>query len=360
MLYRTHRPHTFADVVGQEHVIRTLKGALTSGRIAHAYLFTGPRGTGKTTLARIFAKAVMCQNRGASGEPDNACPHCIAVDNGSSLDLIEIDGASHGRVDEIRALKESASVAASSANKKIFLIDEVHMVTTGAFNALLKVLEEPPSHVMFLFATTDPQKIPATVLSRVQRYDLRRLTITEISDKLLRIAKEEKMPLKPDAAHVIAAAADGALRDAEVLLSKMHGMNVPALDVATVTDVLGLVPHALHPEFFGYLVANDRANALAFLARITEAGINLDIFARDFLEYARAAMIAHANPALLAGVSGVHDHATLTAHGQACTPEHHIRIIMAFTDARARMRTASLPQLPLELAVLELMLPVQG
>jgi DNA polymerase-3 subunit gamma/tau len=189
-LYRKYRPKLFAEVEGQEHIVRTLEGALLSGRVGHAYLFCGPRGTGKTTVARLFAKSLNCTNRGAGKfEPCNNCDSCLAINEGRSLDLIEIDAASNRGIDEIRNLKDSARVAAASSNYKIFIVDEVHMLTKDAFNALLKTLEEPPSHVIFIMATTEPHKILETILSRVQRFDFKKISPELIIRKLKKIAK---------------------------------------------------------------------------------------------------------------------------------------------------------------------------
>src|SRR3990167_8961122 len=206
MLYRKYRPQVFSQLVGQEHVVRTLEGALSSGRVGQAYLFTGPRGTGKTTIARIFAKALNCKEFGKKGAvvPCNVCDACLTVNNGTSLDLIEIDAASNRGIDEIRALKESAQVAAPSGGYKVFLIDEVHMLTKDSFNALLKILEEPPSHVVFILATTEPHKILTTVLSRVQRFDFKRITPNEMVTKLKFIVQAEKIKIDDDALFVVA------------------------------------------------------------------------------------------------------------------------------------------------------------
>src|SRR3989344_5017940 len=217
MLYRKYRPHDFSQVVGQEHVVTTLKGALMTGRAGHAYLFSGPKGTGKTTIARIFAKALNCavfskifSKNLTISIPCNKCPACLAVNENRSLDLIEIDAASNRGIEDIRNLKESALVAAPGGGYKIFIIDEVHMLTKDAFNALLKILEEPPAHVVFILATTEPHKILPTVLSRVQRFDLKKLTPKEIFTKLRQVSKAEKINITDEALMIIANASDGA------------------------------------------------------------------------------------------------------------------------------------------------------
>ncbi len=359
MLYRKYRPQTFDEVVGQEHVVRTLQGALTSGRIGHAYLFTGPRGTGKTTIARIFAKSLNCAKRRKDGNPDNACESCLAVNGGRSLDLIEIDGASNGRVDEIRNLKESATVAAPSGGYKIFLIDEVHMVTKEAFNALLKVLEEPPAHVMFILATTDPQKILPTVLSRVQRFDFKKLSLREIAQKLTAVAEAEKVRIDDEAIASIAVSADGALRDAEVALTKVisycdKGERITA---EKTREVLGLIPVTYHPELLGYLASNDRAAALAFIQRLAENGANMEHFAKDFLDYLRRIMIHKINPAVLVSVGNELDAVSaqlVSMHADMLHEEKLVKMITAIMAARAEMKSSPISQLPLELAILDL------
>ncbi len=348
MLYRKYRPQTFAQVVGQEHVVKTLKGALSTGRIGHAYLFTGPRGTGKTSLARIFAKALNCAKRGKDGDPDNSCPSCTVTNEGRSLDLIEIDAASNRGIDEIRNLKESASVAAPSGGYKVFVIDEVHMLTKDAFNALLKILEEPPSHVVFVLATTEPHKILPTVLSRVQRFDFRRLTPKQIFEKLKEIAKAEKINIEEDGLKAIAVSSDGALRDAEVSLSKLRSYQ-GKITVDDVNDALGLVPFNYHPEFMSHLVANDKVSALHFIQRIHESGVDLEHFTKDFIEYLRKVLMSKVNPAVL------------TVLGQEPMPNWQvdgakiIRMINLFTSARNEIKTSPVVQLPLELTVLELL-----
>lgn len=356
MLYRKYRPQTFSDVVGQEHVVQTLRGGLASGRTGHAYLFAGPRGTGKTTIARVFAKALNCSQLAKSGDPCNACDNCMAVNEGRSLDLIEVDGASNGRVDEIRDLKESAGVAAVGGGYKVFLIDEVHMVTKEAFNALLKVLEEPPAHVMFILATTDPHKILPTVLSRVQRFDFKRLTTKEIASKLESIIASEKVSMDPEALYVIAASSDGALRDAEVALTKVitafpKGEKITA---EKTSDILGLIPLTFHPEFLGHLASGDKAAALASIQRITESGANLEHFTKDFLDYTRKVLVTKINPTVLASIGqDLVGQAGETLSRQATTIDAQklIKVIEAFSEARAELKFSPIPQLPLELAV---------
>ena len=351
-LYRKYRPQTFAQVVGQEHVVQTLKGALSTGRMGHAYLFTGPRGTGKTTLARIFAKALNCAKRGKDGDPDNSCPSCMVTNEGRSLDLIEIDAASNRGIDEIRNLKESALVAAPSGGYKIFVIDEVHALTKDAFNALLKILEEPPSHVVFVLATTEPHKILPTVLSRVQRFDFKRLAPAQILQKLQNIVKAEKMDIENGALKLIASSSDGALRDAEVSLAKVRSVaGAGKITAELVTEALGLIPANYHPEFFGYLASADKAAALDLIQRMHDSGVDLENFAKDFLEYSRKVLMAQINPAVLVSVGeGPLEGGTFL---NQIDGKRFIKLIQLFTSARNEMKSAPIVQLPLELAVLE-------
>ncbi len=353
MLYRKYRPQTFAQLVGQEHVVKTLQGSLITGRIGHALLFTGPRGTGKTTMARIFAKALNCDKRDKNGDPDNTCPGCLAVNNGTSLDLIEIDAASQTGVDNIRELTDSATVAAAGGKYKVFLIDEVHMLSKSAFNALLKTLEEPPGHVVFILATTEPHKILPTVLSRVQRFDFKRLSTAEIVRKLKEIARSEKISIEDDALNAIAVSSDGALRDAEVALTKIRAMIPGTISGDQAIKVLGLIPYTYHPRFLQYLLVGDKAGAVATVHAIYDAGLDLEHFAKEFLEYARKALLARINPATLAAIDGEGAEKQFAQFSLADN-QKLIKIIGVFTGARSQIKSSPIPQLPLELAILEI------
>ncbi|HXV26598.1 MAG TPA: DNA polymerase III subunit gamma/tau [Candidatus Paceibacterota bacterium] len=345
MLYRRYRPQSFSEVVGQDHVVRTLRGALSSGRVGHAYLFAGPRGTGKTTLARIMAKAVNCTNRGKTQDPCNRCESCAAMNEGRSMDLVEIDAASNRGIDDVRALKESAGTAAAGGAHKVFIVDEVHMLTKDAFNALLKVLEEPPAHVMFLLATTEAHKILPTVLSRVQRFDVRRLTPEQIAEKLGTIAKAEKVSVAPEALLTIAKSADGALRDAEVMLSRVLTEGGRAVDTNAVVALLGLVPATWHQELASRLFAGDRAGALTHLTKVHDSGADADHYCKGVLEHLRELLMAKVNDA---------------PETKSLDGKFLVRTIQAFIRARQELRTSPLPYLPLELAVVDLTEPIEG
>lgn len=339
MLYRKYRPQTFTDVIGQEDVVRTLRGALATGRVGHAYLFAGPRGTGKTTLARIMAKAVNCTARTKDQNPCNTCESCVAMNEGRSMDLIEIDAASNRGIDEIRALKESAGTASTGGAHKIFVIDEVHGLTKDAFNALLKVLEEPPPHVLFLMATTEVHKVIATVLSRLQRLNIKRLTPEEIARKLKVIVAKEKVKISDEALLAIARAGDGALRDAEVMLGKVLTDGGGTVATEDVYSLLGLVPASWNEELFTLLHARDRVAVLAYVKKIEDSGADAEQFAKGLLEHMRAVLMAKVNDEVSAkGVDG----------------KYLVNAIKAFTHARSQLRYAPIPYLPLELAVIEL------
>lgn len=359
MLYRKYRPRTFSEVVGQEHVIQTLKGALTTGRVGHAYLFCGPRGTGKTTIARLLAKSLNCDKRGKDGDCDNACSFCSAVNNNNSLDLIEIDAASNRGIDEIRSLKESAGVAAPGGKYKVFVIDEIHALTKDAFNALLKILEEPPAHVVFVLATTEPHKILPTVLSRVQRFDFKRLAPRQTFSKLKQIARAEGVNIAEEGLTAIAMSSDGALRDAEVALSKVMASHdrKKEISVADVYDTLGLIPLNYYPKFVGYMVSNDKNSALDFINRIYTGGIDLGHFNSGLVEYLRKILMHTVNPAVLASVGEElldQDIRLVSAYPQVLTQAQLIRMLNVFISAKEGMKSSPIPQLPLELAVLEL------
>lgn len=360
MLYRKYRPQKFSEIVGQEHVVKTLQGALESGRVGHAYLFTGSRGTGKTSLARVFAKALNCSNSSNKSKdaPCDKCSVCLAVNNNNSLDLIEIDAASRTGVDNIRELIDSAMVAAPSGGYKVFLIDEVHMLSKSAFNALLKTLEEPPSHVVFILATTEPHKILPTVLSRVQRFDFRRLNQEQISDKLKMMAGKEGINIDDDAIKTIAMSADGALRDAEVALSKVYASAHSDKTVTSddVNEMLGLASYKHYPEFVGYLLNNDRIGAMDLIQKIYISGVDLENFTGNLVEYTRQILMAKINPAILASVNGINDEETknISSLGQSVDGQRLIKMIVSFSNARNEIKHSPVPQLPLELAVIDL------
>jgi len=274
VLARKWRPSTFEAVVGQQHVTETLRNAIRRGRIGHAFLFTGVRGVGKTTIARILARALNCQaGDGPAEEPCGSCPSCQSILAGASVDVFEIDGASNNSVEDVRNLRENAQYVPSSSRYKIYIVDEVHMLSKGAFNALLKVLEEPPEHVVFMFATTEPEKVPITVLSRCQRYDLKRVRSSEIAAHLRRLADSEGFAIDDEALRLLARQADGSLRDSLSLLDQVISFAGDAPSAEQVREILGAVDRGLITDTVDALLAGDGGAVLALTDRALETGI---------------------------------------------------------------------------------------
>ncbi len=290
---RKYRPQTFAEVVGQEHITRTLQNAVNSSRLAQAYLFVGPRGIGKTSTARILAKALNCE-AGPTSEPCGKCPACLEIAEGRSLDVIEIDGASNNGVENIRDLRDSAAYAPARGKFKIYLIDEVHMLSTGAFNALLKTLEEPPPHVKFIFATTEAQKVPATITSRCQRFDLRRIPAHLIKKHLLFIAENEKIQLDGEAADAIARGAEGGLRDAESMLDQMVAFCGEHIRASDVMDVFGFTPHEVVVSLADSLFAGNASAALDTVAAQSSLGKDLSRLTAELVSHLRDLLVSQA------------------------------------------------------------------
>ena len=290
---RKYRPQTFAEVVGQEHITRTLQNAVNSSRLAQAYLFVGPRGIGKTSTARILAKALNCE-AGPTSEPCGKCPACLEIAEGRSLDVIEIDGASNNGVENIRDLRDSAAYAPARGKFKIYLIDEVHMLSTGAFNALLKTLEEPPAHVKFIFATTEAQKVPATITSRCQRFDLRRIPAHLIKKHLLFIAENEKIQLDGEAADAIARGAEGGLRDAESMLDQMVAFCGEHIRASDVMDVFGFTPHEVVVSLADSLFAGNASAALNTVAAQSSLGKDLSRLTAELVSHLRDLLVSQA------------------------------------------------------------------
>ena len=290
---RKYRPQTFAEVIGQDHITRTLQNAVNASRLAQAYLFVGPRGIGKTSTARILAKALNCVN-GPTSQPCGVCDVCKEIAEGRNLDVIEIDGASNNGVENIRDLRDNAAYAPTRGPFKIYLIDEVHMLSTGAFNALLKTLEEPPAHVKFIFATTEAQKVPATITSRCQRFDLRRIPAELIQKHLLYIAENEKIVLDADAADAIAHGADGGLRDAESMLDQMVAFCGERITMNDVMDVFGFTPREVVANLAKALFAADAQAALGIVAMQSDAGKDLSRLTAELVGHLRDRLVAQA------------------------------------------------------------------
>ena len=290
VLARKWRPRVFSEVVGQEHITETLKKAFEKDRVAHAYLFAGPRGCGKTTTARLMAKVINCE-KPAGGEPCNECSSCVSIAEGRHLDVIEIDGASNRGIDEIRDLREKISYAPSQGKSKIYIIDEVHMLTPQAFNALLKTLEEPPVHVYLIFATTEPHKVPTTILSRCQRFNFKRLELKEIASQLEKICTLEKVKFEEEALMLIARRAEGSMRDGQSLLDQCLAASEGAVDLALVRRVLGLVDSQLVIDLLRAIAERDRKGALAIVDRAVDSGLDLEELFLAYVEGLRNLLV---------------------------------------------------------------------
>ena len=346
VLARKWRPRTFDAVVGQDAITRTLQNALASGRIAHAYLFAGPRGIGKTTTARLLARALLCLERAGA----EACGRCAACADANTVDVIEIDGASNRGIEEIRTLRENVKYTPTRGRHKVYIIDEVHQLTEAAFNALLKTLEEPPAHIVFVLATTDPREIPATVLSRVQRFDFRPIAPDALAATLERILGEEKIPFEPGALPVIVRAAEGSLRDALSLLDTAIAYGNGRLEAEATASLLGATAPAEVQAFAAALVAHDSPAALEAVDRATREGEDLQAFARDVIELLRRALVLKAAPtAKLADVTHAEGNA-LRKLGEGAALDELLYLLRAFLDADAAMRESPHPRVELEIA----------
>ena len=357
-LYRKWRPQRFEDVVGQRAIVTALKNQITAGRVGHAYLFTGVRGTGKTTCAKIFAKAVNCLHP-EGGDPCGECEICKGIDNGSLLDVVEMDAASNNGVDDIRDLRDETAYTPSACQYKVYIIDEVHMLSTAAFNALLKTLEEPPAHVIFILATTEIQKVPATILSRCQRYDFTRIGPEDIARRVEYIAGEEKLELTSDGAELIARLADGALRDALSILDTCAGVTAK-IDADVVRRMAGVTDRSYLFHISDALEAQDAAAALAQLAQLRQQSVDVKRLTEELIAHYRALMLAAlpGGQALLSGVSP-EEEALYLQKGPEMGQREAIRAIRTLGTALEHMTRGSDQRIELELALFSLSEPPQ-
>jgi DNA polymerase III subunit gamma/tau len=355
VIARKWRPQNFDQLVGQNHISQTLTNALKNGRLPHALLFTGPRGTGKTSSARILAKSLRCENS-VDFMPCGACSSCLEIASGRATDVIEIDGASNNGVDSIRELREGVAFMPSSGKYKIYIIDEVHMLSTSAFNALLKTLEEPPAHVVFILATTEAQKIPQTILSRCQRFDFRRIPTRVIADRMVMICKEESISASDEALWVIARQGDGSMRDAFSLLDQVITFSNGALEKNAVIEILGLTDRSLLIETLTALIQRDTAATLKILEKLARAGYEPSLFAKDLLENLRCTLLiklSGENPPEMVDLPDS-EIRFLRELGQSTTEEDlHLLFDMALKGA-SDIPKSSEPRIVLEMALLRM------
>ncbi|HLF01080.1 MAG TPA: DNA polymerase III subunit gamma/tau [Anaerolineales bacterium] len=352
-LYRKWRPAAFDEVVGQEHVIKTIQNALASGRAAHAYLFSGPRGTGKTTTARLVAKALNCLHSDPHQRPDNTCPNCLAVNEGRFLDLIEIDAASNTGVDNIRDLRDKINFSPSEGQYKIYIIDEVHMLSMGAFNALLKTLEEPPPHAIFILATTELHKVPLTVASRCQKHTFRHIPAAEVARRLQEIVTNEKLTVEPAVLELVARQATGSLRDAISLLDQLVIAPDEPVTLDNALAVLGTASGQAVQDLITAIADNDSARGLDLINAALDAGTDPRQFARQMVDYLRGLLLIRlGNAALVESSVGPETRKAMQTQAARFEPAKLLGAIKAFNTA-SDQRGTWISQLPLELAFVE-------
>ncbi|PIU98525.1 hypothetical protein COS61_00890 [Candidatus Wolfebacteria bacterium CG03_land_8_20_14_0_80_40_12] len=362
-IYRKYRPKTWSDLLGQETVSEILRNASRLDRLAHAFLFYGPKGSGKTTAARIVAKVVNCQKRRLDaafkkqGEPCNQCQSCLEINKGQALDVIEIDAASNRGIDEIRNLKESIRVSPASLYYKVYIIDECHQLTKDAFNALLKTLEEPPGHAILILVTTEIEKVPATIISRTQRFHFKRAPLQIIADKLKNIAKTENIKINDKAIELIAETAGGSFRDAESLLDQVASLKTDKIiDVKDIEESLGSVAFSRVSKLAELLINRELSQAMNYLSKINEEGYNVVQFNKDLIHYLRRLLALKFAPELKNHFSKEltgEELKIIEKQSQMISPEKTIKLIKALIEAYAEMRYSPFTIVPLEVAIIE-------
>lgn len=352
-LYRKWRPRTFSDVVGQEHITSTLRRQVAEGRLSHAYLFTGTRGTGKTTCAKILARAVNCEHP-VNGDPCNRCPSCLGIESGRLLDVIELDAASNNGVDSVRALRDEAIYAPAQVKRRVYIVDEVHMLSTPAFNALLKILEEPPEHLMFILATTELHKVPATILSRCQRFSFRRILPQNIISHLSFIAREEQIDLKDDGAALLARLSDGALRDALSLLDQCAAAG-GTIDAPAVLETLGLAGSVQTAQLMELVLRRDVRGALSLLGELYRGGKDVGAVLGELSALARELLIsATAGEGGESLLTGAYDAQTLAALQKQGSSARFLQLCTILQETTARLQQSVDRRTDAELCLLKL------
>lgn len=359
VLYRKYRPQTFGEVVGQEHIVKTLTNSIKGNNISHAYLFSGPRGSGKTTIARLFAKAINCEKPVDGFEPCNKCSSCLEIMAARSMDLVEIDAASHRGIDDIRELREGIKFAPVKSKYKIFIIDECHQLSKDAANALLKTLEEPPAHAVFLLATTESHKMIPTILSRCQKFDFKRLQIPEIIKKLEFIAKKENVKLDEAVLSLIALNSRGSFRDAESLLDECMSFagEKSSIKIEDIKELLGVVEIGEIAKFVDFLVSKNTKDGVMFLNSIMDNGVDLQEFTKTLVFYLRQELLLKINPNFFnlqnSGLSAP-ELDKMKAQTVDLTQKDLQNMLEIFIDAENKIKYSAVVQLPLELAVINI------
>lgn len=358
VLYRKYRPQTFGEVIGQEHIVQTLTNSIKGNNISHAYLFSGPRGSGKTTIARIFAKAINCENPSLS-EPCNKCSSCLEIMSGRSMDLIEIDAASHRGIDDVRELREGIKFAPVKSKYKIFIIDECHQLSKDAANALLKTLEEPPAHAIFMLATTEPHKMIPTILSRCQKFDFKRLQVSEITKKLQNISKKEGIKFEESALSLIALNSRGSFRDAESLLDQCMSFSGKSGSIKTedIKQLLGIVEVSEISKFVDLLISKNTKDSILFLNSIIDNGADLQEFAKTLVFYLRQMLMLKINSEFLnlqnSGLSA-QELKKMNEQASSLQQKELQNMLELFIDSENKIKYSTVTQLPLELAIVNI------
>ncbi len=353
-LYRKWRPQTFEDIIGQKHITQTLVNAISLNRISHAYIFSGPRGVGKTTTARILAKSLNCE-KGSTPHPCNKCERCIRITDGYSMDVIEIDGASNNGVDSIRELRNKVNFAPAEGKYRIYIIDEVHMLSQGAFNALLKTLEEPPSHVIFIFATTDPHKIPSTILSRCQWFNFRRISLADIINKLKMIAKDEGLNINDKTLNMIARSSTGSMRDAESTLDQIIAYCGKDITSQSVSEVLGIIEEEVFFEFIEAIIKDDTLKGIEIINRTSDLGGDASQFIKNLMEYVHNLSLAKVCQKEILNLQGIfiEDRERLLKQSKIIKLEKLFNIVDYLAEAERKMRYIRHPWILLEMLVIK-------